>query len=103
MDWKFNLKSVAERLGKRQIYSCLIVVAVFAVIITFVGPQSLVHRVQMAIEYRQKKKVLREYRESTEQINSQLRALENPDSLERFAREEYHMHAEGEDVFLIDE
>jgi cell division protein FtsB len=37
-----------------------------------------------------------------EQAESVIRVLDNVDSLERFAREQYRMHAPNEDVYIVE-
>ena len=37
-----------------------------------------------------------------QQAQRAMQRLDNLDSLERFAREEYYMHADNEDVYLVD-
>lgn len=45
---------------------------------------------------------LRFYREETDRLMEvDLLLNSDPDALERYAREEYYMHREGEDVFVI--
>ena len=73
----------------------------FAVIFCFCGNQSLWHRVEMGREIREKEKSLRDYHRKIAEAEQQLRVLENPDSLERYAREHYYMRENGEDVYII--
>lgn len=88
---------------KYLINKYVIALLVFAVILSFCGNQSLFNQAGMQREINRKEKELREYHRKTEEAEHQLRVLENPDSLERFAREQYFMRQDGEDVFLIRE
>ena len=75
---------------------------VFAVILMFVGEQSWFNQIKRGIEIREVKREIEQVKEQTAKQEQVLRNLDNVDSLEKFAREEYHMHAEGEDVYLVE-
>ena len=89
------------RVRKYIVNKYFITCATFAVVFCFCGNQSLIHRVEMGREIREKEKSLREYKERTADAERQLRVLDNPDSLERYAREHYYMREKGEDVYII--
>ncbi|MCQ2335330.1 MAG: septum formation initiator family protein [Paludibacteraceae bacterium] len=57
----------------------------------------------MHVDYRQKEAQLREYNKMIDETQQQLQVLDDPEALEQLARERYLMHADGEDVYLIDE
>lgn len=100
---KINWKDVWAVLRKYLINKYIITLLLFAVVLVFVGQQSLVSRVKMAHQIRGKEKLLREKQHQIADVEADLRALDDPDSLERFAREHYNMRADDEDVFLIEE
>lgn len=79
----------------------LIVCSVFAVLFTFCGNQSIVQRIKNAHEISAKEAKLREYEQKIVDTERDLQMFSNPDSLERYAREHYHMHADGEVVYII--
>ncbi len=79
----------------------MITLYIFAAIMLFVGDQSLVVRVKRARQIHQLERQRDEYRQGIEQARHELELLENKDSLERFAREQYLMCAPGEDVFVV--
>lgn len=81
----------------------VITLTLFAVVLIFVGNQSLVSRIGYASDIRQKKAELRDYQNKISQTRSDIQSLDNPDSLERYAREHYLMHADNEDVYIIKE
>ncbi len=99
IDWKEVWQFVRVYLLNKYFVVC----AVFAIVLCFCGNQSVVNRVKMHYEIKEKERELREYERKIAETEADLRALENPDSLERFAREHYKMHADGEDVYLIDD
>jgi cell division protein FtsB len=45
---------------------------------------------------------IQQIKAETEEANNLLQSLDNKDSLERFAREQYKMHTDKETVYLID-
>ena len=51
---------------------------------------------------REVKEELQVMREETAKSQSVLETLDNTDSLERFAREQYRMHAPNEDVYVVE-
>lgn len=73
----------------------------FGVIFLFVGDQSLLNQIRRA---RQMSSLQEQILISHENIAIHQRELDHlaiRDSLERFAREEYHMHAPNEDVYIV--
>jgi cell division protein FtsB len=43
------------------------------------------------------------YLEGTENVQREIEILQNKDSLEHFAREQYFMHQPNEDIYLVEE
>ena len=91
-----------KKVRKVLINKYAITVYVFAVILMFVGEQSWFNQIKRGIEIREVKREIEQVKEQTAKQEQVLRNLDNVDSLEKFAREEYHMHAEGEDVYLVE-
>ena len=75
---------------------------VFAVLFIFIGDQSLINQISRRLEIRKTKREIEQIKTETAEANNLLHSLDNQDSLERFAREQYKMHAENEDVYLIE-
>lgn len=74
----------------------------FTIIYVFVGDQSLIKRISKATEIRKINKEKELITKQIEQAETMLKSLDNKDSLERYAREVYIMHEDGEEVYLID-
>lgn len=91
-----------KKVRKVLINKYAITLYVFAVILMFVGEQSWFNQIKRGIEIREVKREIEQIKEQTAKQEQVLRNLDNVDSLEKFAREEYHMHAEGEDVYLVE-
>ncbi len=70
-----------------------------------VGPgNTFIHWADAAIETLRQEKVISDYRHQIEEMDSRIYRLNNDrDTLEKFAREQYHFAEPGEDVFLLDE
>lgn len=100
---KESLKTLWQNVRKYLINKYVIVLAVFAVMLTFCGGSSLVSRIKNAHEISEKEDQLREYEDKIDATRRDLHALDDPDSLERYAREHYLMRADNEEVYLIKE
>ena len=75
---------------------------VFAVIFIFVGEQSWINQISRKIEMRETQKKIKEIQQQTAEAATLLHSLDHPDSLERFAREQYRMRAPGEDIYSVE-
>ena len=75
---------------------------VFAVLLLFVGEQSFINQFSRAREMRKMRKTIERVKQETAESKAVLQSLDQIDSLERFAREKYNMHAEGEVVYLVE-
>lgn len=96
--------SLWDFLRKYLLNKYILTLVIFAFVLTFCGEQSLTNRVKRAYEIAQKEAELQDLRQATEQAREEIEHLESsPENVERYAREHYHMHADGEDVYLIDE
>ncbi|MBR6549636.1 MAG: septum formation initiator family protein [Paludibacteraceae bacterium] len=75
---------------------------VFAVLFIFVGEQSLINQISRKREIRRTKQEIEQIKAETTEASNLLQSLDNKDSLERFAREQYKMHTDNEDVYLVE-
>ena len=76
---------------------------VFLLILLFMGDNSLVHYLKRVKKIRAIEEQLIVTKENTKKAQSVLQTLDNADSLERFAREQYRMHAPNEDVYIVED
>ena len=90
-----------QKLRKIFVNKYAITLYLFAIVYLFVGNQSLVKRLGKAREMREIKQEIQLINQQTQSIENMLNSLDNKDSLERYAREHYHMHADGEVVYLV--
>ena len=91
-----------KKVRKVAINKFAITLYVFAVVFVFIGDQSLINQISRAIEMRSiRKKIDQEQAETARAINV-LESLNDTDSLERFAREQYYMHTDNEIVYIVE-
>ena len=81
-----------------------VTLAIFAIIIVFVDDNSLIDRYKAYREKRELQKEKAQYEENIKKDREFLEAIQSdPMALEKFAREEYKMKSEDEDVYIIKE
>lgn len=81
----------------------ILTLLVFGIVMLFVGNQSILNRLQRNSEIRQLEQQRDSYKSGTRELKEQTESLQCKDSLERFAREQYYMHTEGEDVYIVED
>lgn len=79
----------------------VITMLVFAVVYLFIGDQSVVKRLQKRRQIHNTEQQVRAAREDTKHALHTMEVLQDTDSLERFAREQYGMHTDKEDVYVF--
>ena len=88
----------------RWINKYTVTLAVFAIIIVFVDDNSLIDRYKAYREKRELQKEKAQYEDNIKKDKEFLEAIQSdPMALEKFAREEYKMKSEDEDVYIIKE
>ena len=75
----------------------------FLAIFLFIGDQSLIQFVKRGKEIRHLEEQRDMYRSASDKAQREIQTLNQPDSLERYAREHYYMHTENEDIYLVEE
>jgi len=95
-------KSFIEKARKVLINKYAIVVVVFAVIMIFIGDHSLIQFCKRAKKINDIEEQIQQTNQQIQQTQRTMQMLDNTDSLERFARENYMMHTDKEDVYLVE-
>lgn len=96
--------SLWDFLHKYLLNKYILTLVLFAFVLTFCGEQSLTKRAKRAYEIAQKEHELEDLHEATRQAREEIEMLEkSTENVERYAREHYYMHADGEDVYLVEE
>lgn len=97
-------KQIWKGLRQYVLNKYVLTLAVFAVVLTFCGEQSLLRRAERAHEISEKESELEAYRNAIKETNAQIERMNaSTENLEQFAREQYFMHAENEDVYILSE
>lgn len=97
IDWLKIGRDIYKYVGNMY----FITVAVFAVVMLFAGDQAIIKRMKRARQIHQLEQQRDQYRQLLKEAQHDILILQNKDSLERFAREQYFMHMPDEDVYLI--
>ena len=79
-----------------------IAIYVFAVIMIFVGEHSIIQFVKRSKQIAEVESQIEKTNQQIDQAQREMMMLDNTDSLERFARERYMMHADNEDVYIVE-
>ena len=95
-------KSFWPKVRKYLINKYAIALFVFALLFMFFGDHSLIQYLKRAKKMRALEAELVQTQQDIEQAEALMRVLDDVDSLERFAREQYRMHAPNEDVFIVE-
>ena len=81
----------------------ILTIAVFVVWIGFFDQNNLWDRAKLSSRIRQLEKQKHHYEVEIEQNERKLKEIkESPESLEKFAREEYLMKKKNEDIFVVE-
>ena len=69
-----------------------------------VGPgNTIIHWVKAGIETRQQERLIEQYEAQDAEMEVRLKMLRNDkDTLEKFAREQFHFAVRGEDVYIVE-
>ncbi len=77
------------------------VTAVFLVYVCFLGQDSMIRWAGAGLQLRSQRRAIERYQKEIKAMDDQVKKLStDPDSLERFARENFHFSAPGEDVYI---
>ena len=95
------LKNLKLLIGKSYFKYFLILLA-FMVWMTFLDTNSLLIHAELNREIKKLKKKRNALSEEILKDKSLIKKLDNLDSLEHFAREEYNLKKENEDIFIIE-
>ena len=82
----------------------LITILVFLLVVVFLDENGLMKRAQYRQEISTLKSEIQKYRTQYNEDTQKLKELmENPEALEKIAREKYFMKKPNEDIFIIEE
>lgn len=103
---KKDLKEKANFLGKAVAsivkYKYIVVVSFFAIWVTFLDSYNLIDRFEKLQKLNALKKEVIYYKSETNTYRQQYKELfSGKDDLEKFAREQYQMKEDDEDLFIV--
>jgi len=91
-------------LGYIRRHKYLITIVAFLLIIVFLDENNLIQRAEYRQEIKMLKSEIEKYRTQYEEDTRMLKELmENPEALEKIAREKYFMKKPDEDIFIFEE
>lgn len=95
---QFRNNKVVRFLSNRYV----LILLVFAVWMLFFDTNSYLNHRELDKEIDKLEKANSYYKKEMEHDKKIIKNLQNPDSLERFAREEYKMKRKDEDIYIIE-
>ncbi len=96
-----SLRGLWNLIGRHKY---IITLLVFGVIMVFLDENSLVQRAQHKEEIKTLNEEIAKYRKQFEEDTEKLKELtNNPEALEKIAREKYLMKKPNEDIFIFEE
>ena len=95
------LKNLKSLIGKSY-FKYLLILLAFIVWMTFLDTNSLLIHAELNREIKKLKNKRNALSEEILKDRSLIKKLNNMDSLEHFAREEYNLKKENEDIFIIE-
>ena len=89
--------------GKVLLNKYFIVGFIFLVWICFLDTNNVGQMIRSRVTLRRQERQIEFYKQEISKMNRKLEQLQSErDSLEKFAREEYYYHMDGEDVYVIE-
>jgi cell division protein FtsB len=76
---------------------------VFAVIIVFFDNHNLISRIETTVKIKQLEKEKAFYQKEIQENKQKINDLQSNENLEKFAREQYLMKKDNEDIFIVKE
>ena len=95
---EFDWALLWERAKKYLLNGYCLTCIVFFFILFFAGDQSIINQIRRRHELRELQEQRDKYRQDIRTAEQSIEILQSKDSLERYAREHYYMHAANEDV-----
>lgn len=98
------LNKTGKKIGSVLFSKYLIVFVVFAVFVTFFDDHNLIHRWQTYQKINRLENEMKFFHDEIRATKQKKNALQSSnENLERFAREQYYLKKENEDIFIIKE
>lgn len=98
-----QLSELKDKRMLRYVNKYTITIAIFMVIFLFVGEQSVWEQLKNRHRISLLEREGAGYRQAIRESQRAIESIQDPDSLERFARETYFMHTPAETVYMVEE
>lgn len=98
-----NWKQIWEGVRTYVLNKYIITVIVFVLIFLFAGEQSLIKDMKRSRRIHETEQEIAKSTQAIREARRKINSLHQTDSLEKFGREEYLMHQDNEDIYLVDE
>lgn len=99
---KDQLQSILNKVPEWLKNKYILTIIVFAIIVLFLDGNNIFQLIKKKSHLHQMHKQEQQYEQELIELNEQKEAFENDEeALEKFAREEYRMKRDNEDVFVI--
>ena len=80
----------------------IVVTSIFVILVGFVNQDSVVRWVRAGFQIRRQEKQIRVYKRQINDMDKQIKMLStDKDTLEQFARENFHFAEPGDDVYIL--
>ena len=99
-----TFKSFFEKIMSKKILLCLLIIGIFIVYMLFFDSYNLIDRAKNTQKIKQLEKEIEYYNTLIEKDQQRIHELQSSDkNLEKFAREQFLMKKDNEDIFIIEE
>lgn len=99
VDWQKIWLFTRKYMLNKYVLICLI----FAIVLTFCGDQSLINRFRRERQISQLEEEIELYEKRLDDTRRSIETLQSgKEELERYARERYLMHEDGEQVYVVE-
>ena len=95
---QFRNKPIVKFLSNRYV----IIILLFIIWMLFFDENSYMNHRELNKVIQKDEKTIDYYKKEIRNDEKDIRKLKNPDSLERYAREEYRMKKKNEDIYIIE-
>lgn len=98
-----KIKAAYHGPRRKFVWFVTVSTAVF-LFVWIVGPgNTIIHWIQAGVETRRQEKLINQYESQNAEMETRLKMLRNDkDTLEKFAREQFHFAVPGEDVYIVE-
>lgn len=98
-----KMREVWEKVKPYILNKYFIVIVFFAMVFIFGEEQGAISKWKRTRQIKETKQRIERIEKSIQQAELDMEVLQHNDSLERYAREKYYMHATNEEVYVVED